>query len=280
MTKAHLNDFVRSRPGIARFVPNSVTALALCCGLVSIRFSIEQQFDHAIAAIIIAALLDGIDGRLARKLEACSRFGEEFDSLADFLSFGVAPVVLLFFWSEEHMTVLLSVSLMVFVVASATRLARFNAQAAEPGARWRNLFHRPADTKRCAGGAAAGLDGCAGSGGHTMGRRLHAGYCVADGFDRADLFRQDDQPGPIRRHAGRARRRGSPGHDCGVPFPKAGAGRLHRGLSGEHSGQLAAVPPAAPNERGGCIGAAAISGVRGGQTAGNKKARINPGCFI
>lgn len=140
MTKAHLNDFVRSRPGIARFVPNSVTALALCCGLVSIRFSIEQQFDHAIAAIIIAAVLDGIDGRLARKLEACSRFGEEFDSLADFLSFGVAPVVLLFFWSEEHMTVLLSVSLMVFVVASATRLARFNAQAAEPGARWRKAY--------------------------------------------------------------------------------------------------------------------------------------------
>lgn len=140
MAKAHLNDGMRVRPGIARFLPNSVTALALCSGLVSIRFSIEQQFDHAIAAIIIAAVLDGIDGRLARGLDACSRFGEEFDSLADFLSFGVAPVVLLFFWAEEHMTVLLSVSLMVFVVASATRLARFNAQAAEPGARWRKAY--------------------------------------------------------------------------------------------------------------------------------------------
>lgn len=140
MTRAQLNDFVRSRQGMARFLPNSVTALALCCGLVSIRFSIEQQFDHAIVAIIIAAVLDGVDGRLARKLEACSRFGEEFDSLADFLSFGVAPVVLLFFWSEDFMTVLLSVSLMVFVVASATRLARFNAQAAEPGARWRKAY--------------------------------------------------------------------------------------------------------------------------------------------
>lgn len=140
MTKVQLGDIGQNGPGLVRFVPNSITALALCSGLISIRFSIEQQFDHALSAIVISALLDGIDGRLARRFSVSSRFGAEFDSLADFLSFGLAPVVLLFFWSEEYMSVLHSLCLMVFVVASATRLARFTAEASDPGAPWREAY--------------------------------------------------------------------------------------------------------------------------------------------
>lgn len=140
MAGTNMDDAGWSTTGMVRYLPNSVTALALCSGLVSIRFSIEQQFDHALSAIVISALLDGIDGRLARRLHVCSRFGEEFDSLADFLSFGLAPVVLLFFWSEEYMGVFLSVCLAAFVMASATRLARFNAQSDEPRAYWRKAY--------------------------------------------------------------------------------------------------------------------------------------------
>ena len=76
-------------------VPNMVTLLALCCGLTAIRMSIEGRFEHAVIAILIAAVLDGIDGRLARLLRSTSRFGAELDSLADFVSFGVAPATVL-----------------------------------------------------------------------------------------------------------------------------------------------------------------------------------------
>jgi CDP-diacylglycerol---serine O-phosphatidyltransferase len=138
MTK--VGDIGQSEAGIIRFLPNLITALALCAGLISIRFSVDQQFDLALSAIVISALLDGLDGRIARKFSVSSRFGAEFDSLADFLSFGVAPVVLLFFWAEDDMSALLSVCLTVFVIASATRLARFNVESGNPGAPWRKAY--------------------------------------------------------------------------------------------------------------------------------------------
>ena len=87
---------VRELAGVParRILPNLVTLLSLCAGLTSIRMSIEQRFDAAIAAIAIAALLDGIDGRVARLLRSSSRFGAELDSLTDFVNFGVAPGIL------------------------------------------------------------------------------------------------------------------------------------------------------------------------------------------
>jgi len=125
---------------LAWMTPNVVTGMALCAGLLSIRFSIEGHFDYALVAIIASAILDGLDGRLARMLGTTSRFGEEFDSLADFLSFGLAPIVLLFFWAGEAMTASVSFCLMAFAVASACRLARFNADAGTVKEEWQKAY--------------------------------------------------------------------------------------------------------------------------------------------
>ncbi|MFN5821393.1 MAG: CDP-alcohol phosphatidyltransferase family protein, partial [Novosphingobium sp.] len=79
-------------------VPNAITAAALCMGLTSIRFAITGEWEKAILAVVVAGVLDGIDGRIARLLNAQSRFGAELDSLADNVSFGVAPALILFLW--------------------------------------------------------------------------------------------------------------------------------------------------------------------------------------
>src|SRR5690606_1428861 len=81
--------------------PNAITAAALCSGLTGIRFAISGNFEMAAFAILLAGLLDGIDGRIARLLKAQSRFGAELDSLADSLSFGMAPALVLFMWSLQ-----------------------------------------------------------------------------------------------------------------------------------------------------------------------------------
>ena len=98
--------FSHARIPVRMMVPNFFTLLGLCAGLTSIRMSIEGRYDFALAAIVFAALLDGIDGRIARLLKASSRFGAELDSLADFVNFGVAPAIMIFTWgglaSREH----------------------------------------------------------------------------------------------------------------------------------------------------------------------------------
>src|SRR5881398_2628234 len=80
-------------------VPNMITLLALCAGLTAIRLAVEDKLEWAVAAIVFAAMLDGVDGRLARMLKGTSRFGAELDSLADFVNFGVAPGLILYLWS-------------------------------------------------------------------------------------------------------------------------------------------------------------------------------------
>jgi CDP-diacylglycerol--serine O-phosphatidyltransferase len=109
------------------FVPNAVTALALCCGLSGVRFAISGQWMLAVGMIVLAGVLDGIDGRIARLLKANTRFGAELDSLSDVIAFGVAPAVILYLWSLTEAprfgwTVALSLT-----VCAALRLARFNA---------------------------------------------------------------------------------------------------------------------------------------------------------
>src|SRR5215475_14843973 len=84
---------------VRTLVPNLITLLALCAGLTGIRLAIEAKLEWAVAAIVFAAVLDGIDGRVARMLKGTSRFGAELDSLADFVNFGVAPGVTLYFWT-------------------------------------------------------------------------------------------------------------------------------------------------------------------------------------
>ena len=109
-------------------LPNAITAAALCSGLTGIRFAIDGMWREAVIAIILAGVLDGIDGRAARLLKAQSRFGAELDSLADSLSFGTAPALILFLWSLGDLTRIGWFAALAFAVSGALRLARFNAQ--------------------------------------------------------------------------------------------------------------------------------------------------------
>ncbi len=114
-------------PSLNRLIPNIMTLLGLCAGLTSIRFGMEGHFGAAAVAILIAACIDGLDGRLARLLKAVTRFGAEFDSLADFLCFGVAPALILYMWSMQRLGGFGFTPCLIFAVCMAMRLARFNA---------------------------------------------------------------------------------------------------------------------------------------------------------
>jgi len=104
-----LSEEARNEQRLARslslraLVPNSITAAALCSGLTGIRFAISGDFEKAVSAVILAGVLDGIDGRAARMLKAQSRFGAELDSLADSISFGVAPALIVYLWSLREL---------------------------------------------------------------------------------------------------------------------------------------------------------------------------------
>ena len=113
-------------------LPNLITLLALCAGLTAIRMAIESRLDLALAAIAFAALLDGIDGRIARMLKGTSRFGAELDSLADFVNFGVAPALILYFWGLHELKSAGWIAAMVFAICGGLRLARFNVMIDNP----------------------------------------------------------------------------------------------------------------------------------------------------
>lgn len=109
-------------------LPNAITAAALCSGLTGVRFAIDGAWSYAILAVVLAGVLDGIDGRIARMLNAQSRFGAELDSLADSLSFGMAPAIILFLWSLKELDRFGWFAALAFAICCALRLARFNAQ--------------------------------------------------------------------------------------------------------------------------------------------------------
>jgi CDP-diacylglycerol--serine O-phosphatidyltransferase len=109
-------------------VPNAVTALALCFGLTGVRFGIAENWDAAIGCVVIAGVLDGMDGRIARLLRANSRFGAELDSLSDVTAFGVAPALILFLWSLHQEPQFGWVAALALAVCCALRLARFNSR--------------------------------------------------------------------------------------------------------------------------------------------------------
>ena len=132
--------FSHSRVPVRMLVPNFFTLLGLCAGLTSIRMSIEGRYDFALAAIVFAALLDGLDGRIARLLKASSRFGAELDSLADFVNFGVAPAIMIFTWGLGEHRSLGWIAVMLFALASALRLARFNTLIDEDRPKWQSDF--------------------------------------------------------------------------------------------------------------------------------------------
>jgi CDP-diacylglycerol--serine O-phosphatidyltransferase len=152
-----MNEFRRERRGDAsvhgprgrRFrgvplrllIPNLLTLLALCLGLTAIRLAFEDQIQWAVSAIAAAAVLDGLDGRIARALKGTSRFGAELDSLADFVDFGVAPAIVLYVFGLQEMKSLGWFAALMFAIACALRLARFNVmidEADQPA--WRSSF--------------------------------------------------------------------------------------------------------------------------------------------
>lgn len=122
-------------------VPNVVTLMALSAGVTAIRFAFEGSLTLAVLAVAVAAILDGLDGRIARALKGASRFGAELDSLADFVDFGVAPAMLLYVAGLRQMGSLGWVVCLVFAIACALRLARFNVMIDDPNMpTWRKGF--------------------------------------------------------------------------------------------------------------------------------------------
>jgi CDP-diacylglycerol--serine O-phosphatidyltransferase len=126
---------------VNRLVPNVLTLLALCAGMTAIRFALNGNFPAAVCAVIVAGILDGLDGRVARLLKATSSFGAELDSLSDFISFGVAPAVVLYLWTMSALHSVGWAIVLFYAVCCALRLARFNTQLnAEPAPHMAGFF--------------------------------------------------------------------------------------------------------------------------------------------
>ncbi|HHN67268.1 MAG TPA: phosphatidylcholine/phosphatidylserine synthase [Thermopetrobacter sp.] len=126
---------------VRALLPNIITLLAIVSGITAIRLGVEGRFQLAIGAIVLAMVLDGIDGRLARLLKSATRFGAELDSLADFVNFGVAPAVLIYLWSLAALKNLGWLAALALAIACVLRLARFNVALDESDAPvWRKRF--------------------------------------------------------------------------------------------------------------------------------------------
>lgn len=132
--------FRHNKIPVRMLLPNFFTLLSLCAGLTAIRMAIELRYEMAIALVVIAALLDGVDGRLARALKAQSKFGAELDSLADFVNFGVAPAVIVFIWGLGTLRGLGWISVLIFALAMGLRLARFNAMLDVDKPKWQGNY--------------------------------------------------------------------------------------------------------------------------------------------
>ena len=117
---------------VRTLVPNVITLLALCAGLTAIRVAFEGKLELALGAIVFAALLDGIDGRIARMIKGTSKFGAELDSLADFVNFGCAPALILYFWGLNQLAAVGWIAALVFAICAGLRLARFNVMIDDP----------------------------------------------------------------------------------------------------------------------------------------------------
>ncbi len=120
-------------------LPNMLTLIGVCIGLSSIRFALDEKFEYAIIAIIFAALIDGLDGRIARLIKGTSKVGKELDSLTDVISFGVAPAFIMYFWKLNTLGRFGWLICLVYVICVALRLARFNVNSnQEPS--WKDNF--------------------------------------------------------------------------------------------------------------------------------------------
>ena len=130
---------ISEKKNVRMILPNMLTLIGVCIGLTSIRFSFNGQFDLAIIAIIFAALIDGLDGRIARLIKGTSKVGKELDSLTDMISFGVAPAFIMYFWKLNTLGRFGWLVCLIYVICVALRLARFNVNSdQEPS--WRDNF--------------------------------------------------------------------------------------------------------------------------------------------
>src|SRR5258708_31817377 len=134
-----------------RMVPNVLSGLALCAGMTAIRFAVNGDFQYAVFAIIAAGIFDGLDGRLARLLKATTQFGAELDSLADFISFGVAPATVLYLWTMAPLHSVGWAIVLFYAVCCALRLARFNTQLVTERPPWTANFFSGAPAPAGAG---------------------------------------------------------------------------------------------------------------------------------
>ncbi len=130
---------VADKKNARMLLPNMLTLIGVCIGLTSIRFALDEKFELAIIAIIFAALIDGLDGRIARLIKGTSKVGKELDSLTDMISFGVAPAFIMYFWKLNTLGRFGWLLCLVYVICVALRLARFNINSnQEPS--WRDNF--------------------------------------------------------------------------------------------------------------------------------------------
>ena len=120
-------------------LPNILTLVGVCIGLSSIKFALDDRYGIAIIAIVFAALIDGLDGRIARLIKGTSKVGKELDSLTDVISFGVAPAFIMYFWSLNNLGKFGWLLCLVYVICVALRLARFNVNSNEESS-WRDNF--------------------------------------------------------------------------------------------------------------------------------------------
>jgi len=120
-------------------LPNMLTLIGVCIGLTSIRFALDGRFEFAIVAIILAAIIDGLDGRIARLIKGTSKVGKELDSLTDMISFGVAPAFIMYFWKLNTLGRFGWLVCLIYVICVALRLARFNVNSGQEPS-WRDNF--------------------------------------------------------------------------------------------------------------------------------------------
>ena len=121
--------------------PNLITTLAICAGLTGVRFAIEGEFQRSVMLVLLAAFLDGIDGRVARMLKASSKFGMQMDSLADIVNFGVVPALVIWLYFLNLAPQVGWIAALIYAIACALRLARFNVMSENPGrAKWQGEY--------------------------------------------------------------------------------------------------------------------------------------------
>ena len=183
---------------LLHLVPNMLTILGLCAGMTAIRYALDDRFELAVTLIGAAVVLDGLDGRSARMLNLTSKLGAELDSLADFLSFGVAPAVLTYLWTLHDVRGIGWAVALLFATCCALRLARFNTELEVPDRpRWTQYFFTGIPAPAAAGLALTPHD-------HVVRRRRRLAAQLAaqrrpagvrggdDGQPRADLLDQAD----------------------------------------------------------------------------------------